>query len=139
MALPIVRRLTSKFGHHVTAADFAQAEDGREDAFGVSDLLLEGAAAGSELPVSASLSILAAHGLGGLPHGKPFDQPGQVLEAHPSQLRVAEGGQAVRPCWHGVGGQEGPQGVDGQAIPHDLHDQRQEIPHPRGHDSPPGC
>jgi hypothetical protein len=28
--------------------------------------------------------------------------------------------------------------VDGQTIPHDLHDQRQAIPHPRGHDSPPG-
>ncbi|MDF3143963.1 MULTISPECIES: hypothetical protein [unclassified Streptomyces] len=28
--------------------------------------------------------------------------------------------------------------VDGQTIPHDLHDQRQVIPHLRGHDSPPG-
>lgn len=28
--------------------------------------------------------------------------------------------------------------VGGHVIPHDLHDQRHVIPHPRGHDSPPG-
>jgi DNA (cytosine-5)-methyltransferase 1 len=28
--------------------------------------------------------------------------------------------------------------VGDHVIPHDLHDQRHVIPHPRGHDSPPG-
>ena len=78
-----------QFGHGIPAAHLAQAEDDRQDALRVGDLLVEDAAAGSGLTVAAALAVLAPLGFGGLSPGQSFDQFRQVPAAHPGQRRVS--------------------------------------------------
>ena len=91
------------------AADFAQAEDDRQDTFCVGDFLGEDAAAGSGEPVTAPALVFAAFGLGSLPQGQPLDQGRQVLPAHPGQCRIAQRRQPVRPGGRDPGGREVPE------------------------------
>ncbi|WP_246655210.1 IS256 family transposase, partial [Nonomuraea guangzhouensis] len=95
-----------QFGYDLPGADFAHAEDDRQDALGVGDFLLEDASAGAGLPVTAALAMLAPLGLGGLPQRQPLDQCGQFRATHPGQCRISEQRQPVRPCRDDVAVQE---------------------------------
>ncbi|MBF8184309.1 helix-turn-helix domain-containing protein [Nonomuraea sp. K274] len=70
------------------------------------DLSLEDASAGSGLPVTAALAMLALLGLGGLPQRQPLDQFRQFRAAHPGQRRLSEKRQPVRSRRDGVAVQE---------------------------------
>ena len=98
-----------QLGDDAPGADFAQAEDDRQDAFGIGDFLGEDAAASSGQPVTSPALVLAAFGLGSLPQGEPPDQVRQVLPAHPGQHWIAQRRQPVRPGWRYPRGQEVPE------------------------------
>jgi putative transposase len=98
-----------QLGYDVPGAYFAQAEDDRQDALGVGDLLGEDAATSSGQPVTAPALMIASFGLGGLAEGEPPCQLCQVLPAHPGQRRIAQCRQPVRPGRRGSGSQEVPE------------------------------
>ena len=89
-----------QLGYDAPGAHFAQAEDDRQDALRVGDLLGENAAAGSGQPVPAPPLMIPPLGLGGLPEGEPLGQFCQFLPAHPGQRRIA---QCRQPVWPGRG------------------------------------
>jgi hypothetical protein len=72
-------------GEDLPGAQAPFVEDGRQDAFGISDLLAEHAAAGFGQAVTAAPSVASLFDTGGLQQGDAFGQFGEVLAAHAGQ------------------------------------------------------
>ena len=83
---------------HVSGADAALVENGREDPFCVGDLLPEDASAGSGQACPAAPLMAASFDLGGLRDRQPLDHLVQLGTAHAGQGWVGQGCGQVRPC-----------------------------------------